>query len=193
MQSDTGKDIQPKPQKIARYIDLPKEIKDKKIVMNVQNKDKRSFEYAILSALYHRELKVAHEWPSQYKKYLGKLDFTGIEFPVSWDDINKFEKQNPGIGVNIYNYEEEIVGILRTNLIDPQNAIDLLYITNEENQHYCWIKNFPKLVASQASKSGRRYYFCRACYKKYLSTKRLDYHLLKCKTLRNLFIRQSKK
>ena len=190
MQSDTEKTTSSCPQTEARYIDLPQEIKAKNVVINVQNKENRCFEYAILSALYHREIKAGHERPSQYKKYLGKFDFTGIEFPISWDDNNKFEKQNPGIGVNVYDFENENVGILRKSMTDPQNAIDLLFITNEENQQYCWMKNFSKRVAFQASKSGRMYFCCKGCYKKYLSPKRLVYHLQKCKTLRNLFIRQ---
>ena len=39
-----------------------------------------------------------------------------------------------GYGKSVY-----ILGMSRT---DPQNAIDLLYITNEEKQHYCWVKTF---------------------------------------------------
>ena len=107
----------------------------------MQNKDKQCFEYAILSAMYNNEIKSDHEEPSKYKKYLGCLNFTGIEYPVSLNDIDKFEKNNPGIGVNVYGYEKEEVNILRTNRTDPQNAIDLLFITNEENQHYCCVKN----------------------------------------------------
>ena len=72
---------------------------------------------------------------------MDKLNFTGIEFPVSLKDIDKFEKQNPEIKVNVFGYERS-VHILRLNKTDPQNAIDFLFITNEKNQHYCWIKAF---------------------------------------------------
>ena len=61
-------------------------------IMNVQNKDNRCFEYAILCAQHHKKIKTNSEKPSKYKKYLNKLDFTGIEFPVSLNDIDKFEK-----------------------------------------------------------------------------------------------------
>ena len=43
------------------YIDLPKEIKTKKAVINVQNKDDRCFEYAILSAQHHDEIKEKYD------------------------------------------------------------------------------------------------------------------------------------
>ena len=49
----------------SSYIDLPKEIKTKKAVINVQNKDNRCFEYAILSAQHNKEIKKKHERPSK--------------------------------------------------------------------------------------------------------------------------------
>ena len=118
------------------YINLPADIKSKGAIINVQNKDNRCFEYAILSALYHDKIGFHYEKPSRYKKYLGELNFTGIEFPVSLKDIDKFEKNNPEIGVNVFGYEKS-VHILRLNKTDQQNEIDFLFITNEENQHYC--------------------------------------------------------
>ena len=48
------------------YIDLPTAIKTKKAIINVKNKDNKCFEYAILSALHHSEIKVDHERPSKY-------------------------------------------------------------------------------------------------------------------------------
>ena len=50
-----------------------------------------------MSAQHHSEIKVDHERPSKYKAHLGKLNFPGIEFPVSLQDIDKFEKNNPEI------------------------------------------------------------------------------------------------
>ena len=169
------------------YIDLPQPIKSEKAVINVQNKDNRCFEYAILSALHHDEIKDSHGRPSKHKKYWGKLSFTGNDFPVSPKDIGKFGKQNPGKGVSVYGYEKS-VQILRMNRTDPQNAIDLLFITNEENQHYCWVKDLSRLVSSQVPKSGRKYYFCKSSYRKFLSPEKLKNHLLECKSLRNLRI-----
>ena len=64
------------------YIDILAAIKSKGAIINVQNKDNRCFEYAILSALYHSEIKEKYERTSKYKAHLGKLNFTGIEFPV---------------------------------------------------------------------------------------------------------------
>ena len=173
----TTKTTSPSLQKEAGYIDLPKEIKSKGAIINVQNKDNRCFEYAILSAQYNKEVDQKHtNRPSKYKEYLGQLNFTGIEFPVSLKDIDKFENQNPEIGVNVYGYDKE-VHILRTNKKDPQNAIDLLLITNEEKQHYCWIKNLSRLLSAQVSKHNGKVYFCKRCMRHFSTLEKLNNHL----------------
>ena len=162
------------------YIDLPAAIKSKGAIINVQNKDNRCLEYAILSAQHHSEIKEKYERPSQYKAHLGKLNFTGIEFPVSLQDIDKFEKNNPEIKVNVFGYERS-VHILRLNKTDPQNAIDLLFITKEEKQHYCWIKNFSRLLSAQVSKHNGAAYFCKRCLNKFTAPEKLNEHIEICK------------
>ena len=149
-------------------------------IINVKNKDSRCFEYAIYSAQQHSEIKVNLERPSKYKAHLGKLNFTGVEFPVSLKDIDKFEKNNPEIGVNVFGYDKS-VHILRMNKTNPQNAIDLLLITNEEKQHYCWIKNFSRLLSAQVSKHGPNSYFCKRCLNKFTSPEKLNEDIEVCK------------
>ena len=53
------------PLKGEGYIDLPAAIKTKKAVINVKNKDKRCFEYAMLSALHHDETRDNPNRPSK--------------------------------------------------------------------------------------------------------------------------------
>ena len=162
------------PLKGEGYIDLPQAIKTKKAVINVKNKDNRCHKYAILSALHHDEVDQKNtNSPSQYKKYAGKLNFTDIEFPVLLKDIDKFEKQNPEIKVNVFGYKK-CVHISRLNKTDPQNAIDLLLISNEENQHYCWIKDFSRLVRAELTKHKATAYFCKRCLNKFASPERLE-------------------
>ena len=133
-----------------------------------------------MSALHHSEIKKTYERRSKYKAHLGKLNFTGIEFPVSLKDIGKFEKNNPEIKVNVFGYEKS-VHILRSNKTDPQNAIDLLFITKEEKQHYCWIKNFSRLVRAQVTKYEHKAYFCKTGLNKFASPEKLSEHIEICK------------
>ena len=166
----------------SSYIDLPKEIKSKGAIINVQNKDDRCFEYAILSAQHHNKVDQKHtNRPLKYKEHLGKLNFTGIDFPVSLKDIDKFEKNNPVIGVNVFGYDK-IVHILRINKADPQNAIDLLLITDgKEKQHYCWIKSFARLLRSQVTKHKCAIYFCKRCLNHFSKPEKLNEHIEVCK------------
>ena len=55
------------------YIELPKWLKSKKALINPQNKDKECFKWAVIGALHHEEIR----------------------------EIDKFEKNNPGIAVNV--------------------------------------------------------------------------------------------
>ena len=71
--------------------------------------------------------------------------------------------------------------ILRLNKTDPQNAIDLLFITSGENQHYCWIKNFSRLVRGQVTKHESKAYFCKRCMNKFTSSEKLEEHIEICK------------
>ena len=112
---------------------------------------------------------------------MDKLNFTGIDFPVSLKDIDKFEKNNPEIGVNVFGYDKS-VHILRINKTDPQNAIDLLLITDgKEKQHYCWIKNFARLLRSQVTKHKCSIYFCKRCLNHFSTPEKLNEHIEACK------------
>ena len=133
-----------------------------------------------MSAQHHDKIKANPERPSKYKEHFGKLNFTGIEFPVSLKDIDKFEKNNPEIGVNVFGYDKS-VHILRLNKTDPQNAIDLLLITNKEKQHYCWIKNFSRLLRSQVTKHRGAIYFCKRCLNHFSTPEKLNEHIEVCK------------
>ena len=111
---------------------------------------------------------------------MGKLNFTGTEFPVSLKDIDKFEKQNREIKVNVFGYERS-VHILRLNKTDPQKETDLSYITNKENQRYCWMKNFSRLVRAQVTKQESTAYFCKRCLNKFTTPEKLNEHVEICK------------
>ena len=151
------------------------------LLLNVQNKDNRCFEYAILSAQHNDEIKANPERPLKYKEHLGMLNFTGIDFPVSLKDIDKFEKNNPEIGVNVFGYDKSGVHILRINKANPQNAIDLLLITDgKEKQYYCWIKNFARLLRSQVTKHEHKAYFCKRCLNHFTTPEKLNEHIEIC-------------
>lgn len=89
----------------SSYIPLPKSIRNKTAVVNVQNEDNQCFKWAILSKIHeapnHRERLL------NYERFKHELNFDGIEFPVAVQDIDKFETLNPDISVNVYMIEKD--------------------------------------------------------------------------------------
>ena len=69
----------------------------------------------------------------------GKLDWTGIEFPTPFGQIERFEKRNP-YDVHVFGYDEEDkVYPLRISKLEngERPVIVLLLVKNSETSHYC--------------------------------------------------------
>ena len=91
----------------SSYIPLPSKLAAKKAIINVKNeKDQECFKWAVTSAVFPRE-KNAERLNKEMRENSEKLDWSGIEFPVSalaTNQVDKFEKQN-SYGINILGYE----------------------------------------------------------------------------------------
>ena len=93
--------------------------------------------------------------------------------PMKLKDIPRFERQND-ISVSVYAWEEGkkeedgsqelgFVYPLRVSKeVKPQH-VNLLLIANDETSHYCWIKNFSRLVSAQYSRHDGELAYCRFC------------------------------
>jgi len=57
-------------------------------------------------------------------------------------DIDKFERLNPEIKVNVFGYEAGCVYPLRISKLKREKKVRLLL----ENKHYCLVKNFSTCV-----------------------------------------------
>ncbi|XP_051159154.1 uncharacterized protein LOC127280291 [Leptopilina boulardi] len=88
------------PLRVGSFIDLPPSIKAKRACVNVRNEeDNECFMWTILSALYE-----ASSNPSRLQNYENiqhYLNFTNIKFPVTLNDVARFEVLN-NISVNVY-------------------------------------------------------------------------------------------
>ena len=76
-------------------------LKSKKAVINPQNKDEGCFKWVVIAALYQEDIKHHSERISLLEPYENQYNWKGLEFPVSIKKIDKFEKNNPGIAVNV--------------------------------------------------------------------------------------------
>ena len=148
------------PFKGSSYINLPQELKNNKSLINLQNKDNECFRWCHIRHLNPQE-KDPHRIKKMDKAYIDKLNYTGIEFPVTVKQINKIEKQN-NICINLFGYEEKQkfpIYISKEKFIDH---MELLLITEGENNHYVLIKDFNKFMYNQ-TKHEHRKYFCMHC------------------------------
>ena len=96
---------------------------------------------------------------SKYEPFQNELKFDGIAFPVNLQDITKFESQN-GISVNVFGYDPaDWIYPLRVTKAECEKHVDLLYIVDEdENRHYCLIKNFNGLMHRYTKHQHKKFF-----------------------------------
>lgn len=87
--------------------------------------------------------------PQRIKKshrlLVDKLDYTGVEFPVSSKHYSRTEAQNK-VNVHVFGYEKKhfFLNYISTGGYEKLN---LLLISDEEKQHYVLIKSFKSIMA----------------------------------------------
>ena len=147
------------PLKGSSYIKLPQELKNRGLI-NLQNEDNECFRWCHI-----RHLNPQGKDPQRIKKtdkqHIEKLDYSGIEFPVTVKQINKIEKQN-NICINLFGYEEKQKFPIFISKEKFTDHMELLLITEGENKHYVLIKDFNKFMFRQ-TKHEHRKHFCMYC------------------------------
>ena len=149
------------PLKGSSYIELPQELRNSaKGLINMKNEDNECFRWCHI-----RHLNPQEKDPQRIKKvdkaYIDKLNYTGIEFPVTVKQINKIEKQN-NICINLFGYEEKQKFPIYISKEKFTDHMELLLITEGENNHYVLIKDFNKFMYNQ-TKHEHRKHFCMHC------------------------------
>jgi hypothetical protein len=150
------------PLKGSSYIALPKELSAKKAIINPKNEDDECFKWVVTRAL-NPVKKDQEVITKQLRGQASKINWKDIKFPVSLKDIDKFEKQNPNISVNVFGYEKNEVYPLRISEYKRENKIRTLLISDGTKQHYCLIKNISRLLSSQTSKHEHERHYCDRC------------------------------
>ena len=176
------------PIKASSYIDLPKELKNKKAIINMKNKDNdKCFLWCVLRALNPKD-----DHPERIDEDLKSKEHTlnmeGITYPVDLKDIKRFEKQNPDISISVLGYsKDERIYPLRISKFtkmkkedERKHNIVLLLIKNEDNSHYCLVKNLSALLSSQVNKHKSKLYFCLNCLNGFDEEEKLEKHKEYC-------------
>ena len=134
---------------------MPNELKhSKKGLINIQNDDNKCFLWC-----HVRHLDLIDKSPQRItkegKEFVDKLNYEGINFPVSKKDYDKIEIQNR-ICTNRFCYENKIVDAVYLSDQTFDDSMDLLLILG----HYVYIKNFDRLMFNKTKNKNKKY-FCK--------------------------------
>ncbi|XP_076665017.1 uncharacterized protein LOC143367266 [Andrena cerasifolii] len=171
------------PLRAGCHFKLPREILMKKATISVRSEDNACFARAVVAALHPAE-RNPHR-PSSYPHYTLVLNLQDIEFPMSLEQLGKFERQN-GISVNVYTFGMEkgsTVFPLRLTSQKRDRHVNLLYTPNHEHGdvgHFVLIKDLSRLVSMQLSRHREKKFICDRCMHYFGSAEKLEAHSLDC-------------
>ena len=162
----------------SSYIELPTELKNPaKGLINLKNKDDECFRWCHIRYLNPQE-KDPQRIKKSDKEFIEKLDYSGIEFPITIKQISKIEEHN-SIRINVFGYEEKQPYPIYISDEKYEDHMELLLITKDENKHYVLIKDFNKFMYKQ-TKHKERKHFCMHCLQCFSSERVLNNHKENC-------------
>ena len=161
------------------YIPLNAALAAKKAIVNVKNNDDECLRWVLKSARF--PVAKNGDRTSGYPENDG-LNWEEIEFPVKVPQIRKLEKQNVGLAINVFGWENDDLTILWIS--DKRKAIkriNLTLVMDGENSHYCWIKSIGRLLESKTKgTAGGRQYYCDVCLSRFTNERVLETHQELC-------------
>ena len=112
------------------YIKTPKCLIDKRIVINRQTKDNKSFMDAITLSLYCKKIGKNNTRSKNARKYSDTINWKNINFPPTGQDYKHFEANNENIKLNVLEIDdnEKIYYIYESNYDDRQNTVNVLLL-----------------------------------------------------------------
>ena len=148
-----------KPLRGSSYVELPGWIKNKKAVINILNKtDDECFKWCVTRAI-HPIGKNSERITKKLREQSKLFDWTGVNFPTSFEDISRFEKNN-NVSVKVLGCDDDTQEIvcLRNGNGRYKLAVTLLLFEG----HYCVVKNMSRLTSRQLTCDNAAY-FCDYC------------------------------
>ena len=175
------------PVRAGSYIELPKFLKNKQAIINMKNQDNKCFMWCVLRALNPKD-DHPYRIDKDLKSKQDTLNMEGINYPVDFKGVDRFEHLNPDISISIlgYNNDEKTypLRISKYTKCKKENGrkydIVLLLIKDGGNSHYCLVKNLSALLTSQINKHKSSLYFCLNCLNSYDKPEKLENHKEYC-------------
>ena len=105
--------------------------------------------------------------PNVYKEHEKDINTRGIEFPLRISAVGKLEKMNR-VAINVFSIDDKAniipIRISEEHAVSEERIIDLLYIVNGTQSHYCLITKLESLCRSQVTTDHTSSkYLCRRC------------------------------
>ncbi|CAD6203406.1 GSCOCG00012660001-RA-CDS, partial [Cotesia congregata] len=173
---------------------MPKEIRDKSAVLNIQNNDMYCFLWCVKAALFPTSNRHP-ERVSSYPDLDNKFNIKGIKFPMKLHDIPKFEKLN-NLRINVYE-NSVVVPLHLSNNLSDRKTIHLLMVESgryfQTIFHFALIRNLSRLIKSQISKGHSKLWFCDRCLCHFKYERSLKKHLDDCIKFNNVRMRLPEK
>ena len=124
----------------------------------MKNKDNECFRWCHIRRLNPQD-KNPQRIKKSDKEYINKLDYSGIEFPVTTKQYNKIEKQNE-ININVFGYENKQPYPIFVSKETYDRQMNLLLITEDENKHYVLIEDFNSFMYNQTKHKEKNTSVC---------------------------------
>ena len=123
------------------------------------------------------------------KPYSDLYNWKGLKFPVAVNQIEKFEKNNKDIAVNLLYLHSPKEGKIRHKITilrrsdentSRSKVVNLLLITDGEKRHYTAIKSLLRLLSKENANSKRTYHYCPNCLQAFCTEKSRETHYANC-------------
>jgi len=120
--------------------------------------------------------------PSSYPTNDG-LNFEGIDFPTPVSQIDRLERQNPNLAINVFGWDKNEVIVNRISEQDGNiPRINLMITKQGDNTHYSYVKRLTALLYDQ-NRHNESKHFCERCLHGYSRKELLERHKPECKGL----------
>ncbi|GBL85266.1 hypothetical protein AVEN_145574-1, partial [Araneus ventricosus] len=107
-----------------------------------------------------------------------ELRLGNVTCPVQPCKVPIIEKLN-NLRINVFGYEDDEVFPLYISKREDIQVINLLYITQGDDKHYCLIKNMSRLLGDLTKFNGETFY-CYSCLHRFTTESLLKNHLPYC-------------
>ena len=165
------------PVNAGSYIELPPALKNKKAIINMKNQDDKCFMWSVLRALNPKD-NHPERIDNDLKSKVDTLNMQGIQYPVSFRGIDRFESQNLEISITVlgYNKDERVNTLKVSKYTGCKHDIVLLLIKDGKKSHYCLVKNTSALLASQINNHKGTSNICLNCINGFKTEDSLNKH-----------------